>query len=450
MLVLLAALVLRVGVLSMTAGLPVRIADERQYHKLATSLVEGRGFAFESGPTSLRPPLYPAMVAALWSISDSRSLQLVRAVQAGLGLLTAWLAYLVARRLYNPRVALLTAAVVAFYPALVLANALLLTETLFTFLITGFVLAVVMLLDRPTAGVALAAGLLLGLAALTRSVVWPFPLVLAPLLLWLVPASVPRRAGLVALLLAAYVATIAPWAVRNSRLQRVPVVVDTMGGMNLRMGNYAHTPHDRIWDAVSMGGQKSWVVGIPPRPPDGGEWTEGWKDRWARDEAIRFMLAHPTLTIWRSVIKSADFWALDRDFIAGIQQGLFRPPLWAGIVASAAMLVAFPVVVTLAVLGTFLTPPANWRAHVLLVVLVLFVWGLHAVVFGHPRYRLPLTPVLALYAGAAVAGAAWHKLRDGWRVALWPMTVIAALALSWAVQFAIRDLGHLKRLAGGA
>jgi hypothetical protein len=87
---------------------------------------------------------------------------------------------------------------------------------------------------------------------------------------------------------------------------------------------------------------------------------------------------------------------------------------------------------------------------VLLVVLVLFVWGLHAVVFGHPRYRLPLTPVLALYAGAAVAGAAWHKLRDGWRVALWPMTVIAALALSWAVQFAIRDLGHLKRLAGGA
>ena len=41
-------------------------------------------------------------------------------------------------------------------------------------------------------------------------------------------------------------------------------IVDTMGGMNLRMGNYEYTPDDRMWDAVSLQGEKSWVHGLSP------------------------------------------------------------------------------------------------------------------------------------------------------------------------------------------
>ena len=59
-------------------------------------------------------------------------------------------------------------------------------------------------------------------------------------------------------------------------------------------------------------------------------------------------------------------------------------------------------------------------------------------VFGHPRYRLPLTPILAVYAGAAVSGRAWRRLREGWRVALLP----AVLAVG-----AGGDLDHAVRRA---
>lgn len=449
--ILVAALVLRVVILAMTAQLDLKIVDEQHYHVLATSLVEGRGLATASGPTSLRPPLYPALVAGLWSITGSRSLQVVRAVQDLVALATAALVFWIGRRLYDEHAALVAAAITALYPALVLANSLFLSETVFTFLLTAFVATLVALLQRPRPAVALAAGTLLGLSALTRSIVWPFPVVLVPVLVWMAPAAtLTRRLTCGALLLAGYTAIVAPWAIRNTRLQGMPVIVDTMGGLNLRMGNYEFTPHDRIWDAVSRQGTQSWIVGLPPHPPGGGEWTEGWKERWARDQAIAFMRQHPGLTIWRATIKFADFWALDRDFVAGIQRGLFRPPVWAAAVASVSTTVAFPLVIGLAILGVYLRPPADWRSHVLMLLLILFVTALHSVVFGHPRYRLPLTPVLAVYAGAAVSGRAWRRLYEGWRMALVPATLAVLLVGIWTTQFVVRDWPFVRRLLGVA
>jgi hypothetical protein len=106
-------------------------------------------------------------------------------------------------------------------------------------------------------------------------------------------------------------------------------------------------------------------------------------------------------------------------------------------------------VIGLAILGACLRPPADWRAHVLLVVLILFVTALHSVVFGHPRYRLPLVPVLAVYAGAAVSSHAWARLREGWRVAFVPAMLAVTLATIWTTQFVVRDWPYVKQLLGG-
>ncbi len=442
--VLLLGCLVRAFLVWATAGMPARIADEHHYLEIATSLVEGRGFAFAAGPTSLRPPLYPYLVAGVWTLTGSHSLVAVRALQVVLGLATAWLAFLIARRVYDARAGVAAAAIVAFYPALLFANVLILTETVFALLVLVVVWAALRLLDRPSLLMAAATGAAVALAALTRSVLWPFPVVLAALVAWWVPGSLVRRLAVGAAVVAGCALVLAPWAVRNTRLQRVPVLVDTMGGMNLRMGNYAHTPHDRIWDAVSMGGDKLWIVGLPPEPPGGGVWTEGQKERWARQEALRFMREHPGLTAWRALIKFGDFWGLDRDFIAGVERGLYHPPALVTAVAGVAMLAAYPVLIVLALWAIVLSPPADWRAHVLMVGLVLFVCALHTVVFGHPRYRLPLMPVLAVYAGAAWTRLEWAAV---WRRGAWPaLAGTAALAALWAIQFAVRDWPAVARL----
>ena len=236
---------------------------------------------------------------------------------------------------------------------------------------------------------------------------------------------------------------------RNTRLQGVPVVVDTMGGLNLRMGNYEFTPHDRIWDAISQRGEQSWIVGLPAHPPGGGEWTEGQKERWARERALAFMREHPGLTLWRIGDQVRGLLGTRPRLRRRHPAWFVPPPAWAAVVAAAAITVAFPVVITLAIVGVCLRPPPDWRSHLLLILLVCFVTALHSLVFGHPRYRLPLMPLLAVYAGAGAERSVWHRLREGWRVALLPAAMTATLVLIWTVQFFVRDWPLVRQVLDG-
>ena len=67
---------------------------------------------------------------------------------------------------------------------------------------------------------------------------WPLPLILCPALLLLIDVPMARRIALAAVVFVAYAAVVGPWAIRNTRLQGVVTIVDTMSGLNLRMGNY--------------------------------------------------------------------------------------------------------------------------------------------------------------------------------------------------------------------
>ena len=147
--VLSGALLLRLLLLTGTVALGPRIADERDYVRLATSLVERGSFSFASGPTSLRPPLFPGLVAGLWLVSGTESLQLVRLVQALLGMVTAWLVFELASAAYDRRTGLVAGALTALYPSLVFANFMILSETLFTLLLVAAVLALVRLIGAP-------------------------------------------------------------------------------------------------------------------------------------------------------------------------------------------------------------------------------------------------------------------------------------------------------------
>src|SRR5204863_5976985 len=107
---------------------------------------------------------------------------------------------------------------------------LMLTEKLFTLLRGALGVLGEEIVQRPRAWVAAACGATLALAALTRSVLWPLPVVLCPLLVMCMRGSYSSRLGLAALLFVVYASVLAPWAVRNTRLQGVVTIVDTMGG----------------------------------------------------------------------------------------------------------------------------------------------------------------------------------------------------------------------------
>jgi 4-amino-4-deoxy-L-arabinose transferase-like glycosyltransferase len=388
--------------------------------------------------------LYPAAVAAVWRVTGESSFQTVRALQVLIGLLTAWLVYLLGRRVYGEDAGRYAAATVWLYPSLVFFNFTILTEGLFTLLLVLFVLLSVRLIQAPTAATAIACGAVLGLAALTRSVLWPLPLVLCPLLLLLLRRPVLQRLALSALVLVGFVAIVTPWAVRNTRLQGVTTIVDAMGGPNLWMGNYENTPEDRMWDAVNLGGNEDMARALRAEFPSQ-RLTEGQKDKWAQRNGIRYMLANPATTLRRATIKFADFWGLEREFAAGLLLGYYAPPSWFGAPASLAIAGAYAVVALLFAAGVWLAAP-EWRTHVLLLLPVVAIMGVHTIVFGHSRYHVPLIPIMSLYGVALLMRARTLDLRGRKTAAVGALLSVALLAVIWARQVFVVEGERIKSL----
>lgn len=427
---------LRLALLWQTRETPLVIYDERDYFALAENLARRGEFAFEPGrPTSMRPPLYPAFVAGIFELTGWESPQAVRAAQVAVSAVLAFCTFVLGRRVFGRETGVVAAVAVWLYPSFLLANYLVLTELLFALLVVLSATVCGWLVERPAWWRALLLGLVVGGAALTRSVLWPFPLVLAPMLLVVGPGRLPRRLALAACVLVGYGLAVGPWAARNTRLQGVPVVIDTMGGMNLRVGNYEHTPDERMWSApFDLKGAQSWAAGLPP---DALTWTDGQKDKWAQRKAVEFILGHPGVTARRCLIRFADFWGLEREFVALVRDGKYRVPAWFAGLGAAATLLAYPVLVLLAIRGAWLATPSDRRTAGYCLLVVLFVCGIHCLVFAHSRYRLPLSAFFAVFAAAAVVQRPFAAASP-WRRA-GALACSAVLVVVWARQLLVRD-----------
>jgi 4-amino-4-deoxy-L-arabinose transferase-like glycosyltransferase len=444
---LLAGVLVRLVILVAVQSTGLKIEDEQQYAQLAKSLNDGRGFAWaDRGLTSMRPPLYPVFIAAVWRLTGTESIQAVRAAQIVVALATVALLYMLTLRLFDRRTAILAAAALCFYPSFLFSGVLLLTETLVTLFLLMLAVEYFALIKRPSATMAAAIGATVGLAALTRSVFWPYPLLLVPLTFFSVAGPALRRARIALIILVTYAAVVGPWALRNTRLQRTVTIVDTMGGMNLRMGNYEHTPIERMWDAVALTGDRSWSYELGLHVPEAVTWTDGQKDKWAQRAALAYMASHPRQTLIRSVVKFGDFWGMERELVAGLRSGLYQPPAWLAMVMVAAVGVAYPLLALGAIAGLFRAPVSSRPMHFLILSIGVLLTGIHTIVFGHSRYHLPLVPFLAMYAAAAVTQIDWRSLFAQPRRSLLPLTAMAMLLTIWVRELLVRDLVRVEAL----
>jgi dolichyl-phosphate-mannose-protein mannosyltransferase len=184
-LVLLVATVVRLGFALRPP--PFLTPDSQGYYLPGWELAHGLGF----GPELRRTPGYPLFVAAAVTLlgDDLRGLVLA---QHALGLLTAGLTFLLGRLAYGRVAGLLAGLGVALAGPLLIYEHYVLTEALFTPLLTLALLLTLLALRRPTAIRLVAAGLALAAATLTR----PVADVLVPLLPLALLAARCRRAAI--------------------------------------------------------------------------------------------------------------------------------------------------------------------------------------------------------------------------------------------------------------
>ena len=413
------ALVLRLAFLVATPGYSPQ-HDDRDYDRLACGLVAGEGYTRvgpantekacgdgDTGrPTAFRPPGFPMFLAAVYTVSEPLGIErwtTARVVQAMVGTAVVALLGLVAWQLFGRRTALAAMALGAVFPPAIVLGASLLTETLFVALMLGAIACV--LADRRAGGDRrwlVAAGVICGLAVLTRS---NAPALIIPLALAVATAgdrSLRAGIGRALALIGIAALIVAPWTVRNAIELDGFAPVTTEAGSALA-GTYNDvTRTDDRWPGA-------W------RPPARLRELAPTLDPVRRDEpaeqraltrrSLEYMADHPgyvvqvgARNVWRlSGLEGSDWW-----HFSGRTLSL---PGWTADFSG----IAFLLFLAMAIVGAF-TPAARaaprwlWLMPVLMLLSVMFV-------VGETRFRAPVDPFVVLLAALALTG--WRRQEPG-------------------------------------
>ena len=394
------ALVIRFVLLIPQYGAPLNIVDEQHYNGLAENLLQYHVYGDQEHPSAMRPPLYPFLLALIYKITGQSNQDIVRVLQILLSVFSGLLLYHLFRKLFDEKTACSGFILFLFYPSLLFFNYLVLTETVFIFLLVLFFYFMSRFLTDGTALSSAIAGICLGMASLTRSITYPMAVPLAGLVCILLFRQFRLKAVYAAVVfLLAFSASLSPWTIRNYKVFNAFVPIGTMGGLNLYMGNYEHTPMHRSWAAVDIEGENSWYYGHEQTLKD---MNQAEKQKWGIQNAKEYMKSHVGQTILRSIIKTANFWGMERTIIAGMEQGYFTwySGNWIRFPFYFLILITYAGVVLAGITGLLLktvTSPARFD-FIFGFILIAFT-GLHAIVFGHSRYHLPLIPFLCGYTG---------------------------------------------------
>ncbi len=198
--------------------------DQIQYQELAGNLHEHATFGLGDVPSVHRPPLYPAILAATGT-TGTVALQMI------CGAAIAPLTFAIASSFVAPFGAMLAGLAMAFAPMSSRYCTLLMTETLFTFLVV--LGAFFWTIRKPVM-----CGCCFGLAALLRAVLLPM-LVIMPLL------AIRRAWRSMLIISLTALAVIAPWTLRNAIEMHRFVPIATAGwGSNLFQGTLDVPPGD--------------------------------------------------------------------------------------------------------------------------------------------------------------------------------------------------------------
>jgi len=362
------------------------VADERTWTNWAVESLATPRVSFSPLRTHMifYPPLYPYFIAAAYGLFHT--LQAAKWAQVVASALLVPAVGLAGARAFAPRVGLAAALITALYPDLVWFAAHFWSETLFLVFLWWAMERLLASDARASLAAAAAAGLLWGLAVLTRETI----LYLTPLAaLWLAFSSARGGARRAAAFLLCAVLVIAPWTLRNWMAFRAFVPVSTAGGLALFQGN-ARLTRQEVYDRYEA------VHGR----------IEQY--RFARREGWRGIAERQPLWAFEKLAEQMPrFWEADSLALIHVKRGAYGAVPPAAAVAAAVVILA-PYLAVLAGFAAGLALRPLDRPLVLLLGFLLAYNALHVVTHGFARYRLPVMPVVFLFAAAA-----WVAWREG-------------------------------------
>ena len=381
------------------------VGDAGWHDAWARSLLEG-GWRYPG--VFFRAPLYPYLLALIYALLG-RGYLMARAAQMVLGSLSCLLVYALAGRLFNRTTALVAGVAAALYGTLIYFDGELLITVLVIFLDLLLLWLLIGSNGRSDWLRALLTGLVLGLSIIAR----PNIVLFLPVLffwIWLQDGRrnrprFYRKIGLIGLMV---VLAVLPVTLHNLGAGDGRVLISSQAGINFYIGNEPEAD------------------GKTAAPPGGVTYEDQGKDnvwaaseRIAREETGRWLRPSEVSTYWfgrafqeigRDPLRWAGLMGRKLYFLINGHEiesnvsvytlrewsSLLRILIWKGLISF-----PFGLLMPLALAGLWLSR-RNWRTH-LLMVLFLVTYALSVLLFFvNARFRMPLVPVLIIYAAWAL------------------------------------------------
>ncbi|UCC39058.1 MAG: glycosyltransferase family 39 protein [Candidatus Aminicenantes bacterium] len=192
--------------------------DSKGYHRIALNLTENNTYSSSESPPYLpdtnRPPLYPFFLATIYSFVGEKP-EIAIFFNLILSSLTCVLTFIVAKKLFNKKVALFASLFIAVeYSNIILSNRLL-TESLFTLLFIVHIIFLLKFFLQDTSKALVLSALFLGLSTLCRPVSVYFFLFLIGIFLFNYKKNLRKGALKYSVFVLVFFLSLFPWMVRN-------------------------------------------------------------------------------------------------------------------------------------------------------------------------------------------------------------------------------------------
>ncbi|MFH1612600.1 MAG: glycosyltransferase family 39 protein [bacterium] len=372
--------------------LEITSLDIDGYHTLALNLLKKHGFCFIAGePTSYRPFLYPAFLSSIYFIFG-QSKFIVQFIQTILGSFTVIFTYLIANKFLNKKKSLISSYLYAIYPLAIFLNACFLTETLFIFLFTLFILFLLNL-DNTQKLKEVISGIILGLAILTRPVFLYFHFFI---LFWFIKKfSLVKGFYKWGIILFLAILVNSPWIIRNYFVHHNLVLGTTNGGITFWGGNNKWcldgkwvSPNNTLWKENNILKKKIDAL------------TEVEKDKFYYQLGFNWIKNNPKKFVFLEFKKFLRFWDYDKRSYHSKTSNLYK------IIG----LFSYGILLPFIIIGFCFSLKNN--NFLILNFSILYFLFITLIFYGDIRLRAPIEPFLFILGSIGISKVIkWIKLK---------------------------------------